>query len=120
MSAAVVLLAIALVGIPPSVGFLGKWYIALGAIESGIWPVAAVILASTVLTLLYVVRLAETIVVAPLPDTAEESRTSLGGVPAPAYIAVIGIAVLAVVLGFAGAELTTGLEPVLQEVYAHG
>jgi multicomponent Na+:H+ antiporter subunit D len=52
-------LALALVGVPPTVGFAGKWFIALGAVETGSWGVLAVVLASTLLTLAYVVRLIE-------------------------------------------------------------
>jgi len=50
---------LALVGIPPSIGILGKWYIGLGAVESGSWAVAVVIFVSTLLTLTYVARLIE-------------------------------------------------------------
>jgi multicomponent Na+:H+ antiporter subunit D len=52
-------LALTLVGVPPTVGFAGKWFIALGAVEAGAWGVVAVILGSTLLTLAYVVRLLE-------------------------------------------------------------
>ncbi|MFP4625935.1 MAG: monovalent cation/H+ antiporter subunit D family protein, partial [Natronomonas sp.] len=47
------------VGVPPSIGFLGKWYIALGAIRASSWPVAVVVLLSTLLSLAYVARLLE-------------------------------------------------------------
>jgi len=63
---AVALLGLGLVGIPPSVGFLGKWYIGLGAVESsmaGAGPagiaIAVVIFVSTLFTLSYVARLIE-------------------------------------------------------------
>ena len=63
---AIALLGLGLVGIPPSVGFLGKWYIGVGAVESsmaGAGPagiaVAAVIFVSTLFTLSYVARLIE-------------------------------------------------------------
>ncbi|WP_226007248.1 proton-conducting transporter membrane subunit [Natrinema salinisoli] len=52
-------LLFSLVGVPPGVGFVGKWYIALGAVESQLWPVAAVIFLSTMLTLAYAARLLE-------------------------------------------------------------
>ncbi|USZ68682.1 monovalent cation/H+ antiporter subunit D family protein [Halorussus salilacus] len=52
-------LALTMVGIPPTVGFVGKWYIALGAVESGAWVLTAVIVASTLLTLAYFARLVE-------------------------------------------------------------
>ena len=50
---------LALVGIPPSIGILGKVFIGLGAIEAGSWAVAVVIFVSTLLTLTYVARLIE-------------------------------------------------------------
>jgi multicomponent Na+:H+ antiporter subunit D len=63
---AIALLGLGLVGIPPSVGFLGKWYIGVGAVESsmaGAGPtgigIAAVIFVSTLFTLSYVARLIE-------------------------------------------------------------
>jgi multicomponent Na+:H+ antiporter subunit D len=80
-------LAATLVGVPPTVGFAGKWFIALGAAETGAWGVVAVILASTLLTLTYVVRLLERMY-GPLPtpgagDAAETSADTVatdGGV----------------------------------------
>ncbi|MEF8780074.1 MAG: proton-conducting transporter membrane subunit, partial [Haloferacaceae archaeon] len=52
-------LGLTLVGVPPSVGFVGKWYVAVGAVESGRWPIAIVIFLSTLLTLAYVARILE-------------------------------------------------------------
>ena len=62
---------LALVGIPPSVGLLGKWFIALGAIESGSWAIAGVIFVSTLLTLTYVGRLLETLYFTAPTDVAD-------------------------------------------------
>ncbi|MFU8867676.1 proton-conducting transporter membrane subunit [Natronococcus sp.] len=53
------ILLIALIGIPPSAGFIGKWYIAVGAVEAELWPIAGVIFLSTMLTLAYAARLLE-------------------------------------------------------------
>jgi multicomponent Na+:H+ antiporter subunit D len=55
--AAFAVLALSLVGVPPAVGFVGKWYVALGAIRAGETGIAVVIFASTLLTLMYVVRI---------------------------------------------------------------
>ncbi|MFC6737434.1 monovalent cation/H+ antiporter subunit D family protein, partial [Halolamina salina] len=52
-------LALGMVGVPPAVGFVGKWYVALGAVEASAWPLAVVILASTLLTLAYFARILE-------------------------------------------------------------
>ncbi|GAA0718642.1 multicomponent Na+:H+ antiporter subunit D [Halorubrum trapanicum] len=65
-SGALAALGLALVGIPPSIGFLGKWYIGVGAVDAGLAgggpigiAVAAAIFVSTLFTLSYVARLVE-------------------------------------------------------------
>jgi multicomponent Na+:H+ antiporter subunit D len=59
VSAAFAVLAFALVGVPPAVGFAGKWHIVLGAVEAGRWIVAGVAVVSTLLTLAYFARVLE-------------------------------------------------------------
>jgi multicomponent Na+:H+ antiporter subunit D len=132
-------LALSMVGVPPAVGFVGKWYIAVGAVESGVWPVAAVIFVSTVLTLAYFARVIERMYFAPtIPeadleteqdsptdtastavtdggDTAETEPTrpvSLGMV-----LVVVAATVTAVALGFLGSEIEQLLDPLLAEVF---
>ena len=63
---AIAVLGLGLVGIPPSVGFLGKWYIGVGAVESSMGAgdpagigIAVVIFVSTLFTLSYVARVIE-------------------------------------------------------------
>ncbi|MGQ4554731.1 proton-conducting transporter transmembrane domain-containing protein [Halobellus sp. GM3] len=72
-SAAFAALAVALVGVPPAVGFAGKWHIVLGAVEAGRWIVAAVAVLSTLLTLAYFARVIERMYFrdAPEPTDAE-------------------------------------------------
>jgi multicomponent Na+:H+ antiporter subunit D len=45
--------ALSLIGIPPCVGFLSKWFMIQGAFQTGMWTVAAVFLASTLLNAAY-------------------------------------------------------------------
>ena len=123
--AAMGLLLLALVGIPPSIGFLGKWYIAWGAIEAGAPIVAAVIFFSTLLTLLYVARLLETMYFRPaadiegavpadsvrlLSDGGESDRPVSFGM----VFVVAALSVAAVALGFAGPAFEAFLEPFLE------
>ncbi len=42
--AAFVLGGLSLIGVPMTVGFVSKWYLVLGALEAGLWPVAVLIL----------------------------------------------------------------------------
>jgi len=113
-------LMLAMVGVPPAVGFAGKWYIALGAVRAGVWPVAVVIFASTLLTLAYFAILVERMFVAPASPSVRAATDGgadrLGGAataPRRLLALVVGAAVVAVVLGFAVTGLETALEPTL-------
>jgi multicomponent Na+:H+ antiporter subunit D len=53
--------AISMVGLPPTAGFFSKWYLVSGALDDGQWVVAVVIVASSVLTLIYFLRALELI-----------------------------------------------------------
>jgi len=131
-AAAIGVLGLSLVGVPPSVGFVGKWYIAVGAVEEGLWPVAAVIFISTVLTLAYVARVIERMYFAePAGGASPEAdadpadplglstvSTDGGPVVSPGMVAVVVLAaVAAVALGFAGGAFQTLLEPTLAEAF---
>ncbi|WP_290818065.1 monovalent cation/H+ antiporter subunit D family protein [Halovivax sp.] len=83
-AASIAVLGIALIGIPPSIGFVGKWYIALGSVQAEVWTVAAVIFLSTMLTLLYVARLLEAMYFTPATPTESPHAPGLatdGGAP---------------------------------------
>jgi multicomponent Na+:H+ antiporter subunit D len=51
--AAFVVAGFSLVGVPLTVGFVSKWYLILGALEKGWWPVAGLILVSSLLAVIY-------------------------------------------------------------------
>jgi multicomponent Na+:H+ antiporter subunit D len=51
--AAFVLAGFSLIGVPLTVGFVSKWYLILGALEKGWWPVAVLILVSSLLAVIY-------------------------------------------------------------------
>jgi multicomponent Na+:H+ antiporter subunit D len=71
VSAAFAVLAFALVGVPPAVGFAGKWQIVLGAVEAGRWIVAGVAVVSTLLTLAYFARVVERLYFRDAPAAAD-------------------------------------------------
>ncbi len=58
-SAGIVLAGLSLIGIPATAGFTTKWYLVIGALERGMWPVAAAVVASSVLAVAYVWRFVE-------------------------------------------------------------
>jgi multicomponent Na+:H+ antiporter subunit D len=49
-----------LIGVPATVGFVSKWYLISAAWEKGWWPVALLVLFSSLLALVYVWRVVET------------------------------------------------------------
>ena len=51
--------AVAMVGIPPTAGFFSKWYLSIAAIDEGLWFVLAVVLASSLLSAVYLFRVIE-------------------------------------------------------------
>ncbi len=53
--------ALAMIGIPPTVGFFSKWYLALGTIENKSWHFLVVILLSSLLNAVYFFRIIEKI-----------------------------------------------------------
>jgi len=57
--AAFVIGGLSLIGVPLTAGFVSKWYLVLGALEKGWWPVAVVILATSLLAAVYVWRVVE-------------------------------------------------------------
>lgn len=117
----IALLGIALVGIPPSIGFLGKWYIAIGAVESGTWVIAAVIFLSTMLTLGYVAKLGERMYFYHQAGHAPQGVATDGGTGRTVSFGMLAIvivfAVLAIVLGFAGDALYAEFAPFVEGVF---
>ena len=50
---------LSLIGIPLTVGFISKWYLILAALERGWWPIAGLVLLSSLLAIVYVWRVVE-------------------------------------------------------------
>ncbi len=81
---------LSLIGIPGTAGFVTKWYLVLAAIERGYWWLVALIVASSLIALLYVWRFVEVAYLSP-PD---ERSVKQGEAPASmlgfAWVLVIG------------------------------
>ena len=77
-TAAFVVGGLSLVGVPLTVGFVSKWYLILGALERGWWPVAVVVLIASVMALAYVWRVVE---VAYFRSPASEEALGEGEAP---------------------------------------
>ena len=54
-----VLGGLGLIGVPVTAGFVSKWYLIQAALERGWWPVAALVLISSLLSVVYIWRVVE-------------------------------------------------------------
>ena len=59
ITGSLIVMALGMIGLPPTGGFFGKWYIILGALEAGNYVSVAAVLLCTLLTLAYFVKLFE-------------------------------------------------------------
>ncbi|MEE2803421.1 MAG: monovalent cation/H+ antiporter subunit D family protein [Pseudomonadota bacterium] len=50
---------LSLIGVPLTAGFISKWYLVLAALERGWWPLVAVVIAGSLLAIIYVWRVVE-------------------------------------------------------------
>ncbi len=57
--AAIVVGGLSLIGVPSTVGFISKWYLVLAALETGLWPIALLVLLGSLLALIYIWKLVE-------------------------------------------------------------
>ncbi|GAB7090944.1 monovalent cation/H+ antiporter subunit D family protein [Halorubrum luteum] len=109
MGLSFVLLALAMIGLPPTVGFVGKWYIALGALREGMWMVAFVVAVSTLLTVMYVVPFINRLY---FHEPTDRHDTQPG--VTRAMIAVVFLAALfGIGLGLVSAWFETALDPTI-------
>ena len=70
---------LSLIGVPLTVGFVSKWYLVAASLESGMWPIAVLIVASSLLAVVYVWRVVEAAYLSDAPDgrRVEEAPPSL-------------------------------------------
>jgi len=69
--------ALSMIGIPPLGGFLSKWYIILGAVEAGEFPILLVLVASTILNACYFLPIVYAAFFKP-PQVAAPARSNPG------------------------------------------
>ncbi len=84
--AAFVVAGLSMIGVPLTVGFVSKWYLVKGALEAGLWPVAVLILLSSLLAVVYIWRIVEVAYFSRPPDDAEEIREAPLSLLAPTWV----------------------------------
>ncbi len=70
--AAFVVGGLSLIGVPTTVGFVSKWYLVAAAFDKGLWPIAGLIVISSLMAMVYVWRVIEAAYFQPAPEDAPE------------------------------------------------
>jgi len=86
--AAFVIGGLSMIGVPLTVGFVSKWYLVMGAIEGGLWPVAVLILLSSLLALIYIWRVVEVAYFRQPPDDGPEVDEAPASLLMPIWVLV--------------------------------
>ena len=97
--------ALSMTGVPLTVGFISKWYLAVASIESGMWWLVPVILISSLLTAIYFWRILDNVWLKPAPgeethghDSHQKSVKS-NDAPLSMLIPTVTVALLCLVFG---------------------
>lgn len=105
--AAFIILALSMIGIPPTVGFMSKWYLALGAIAAKQWIFVIVILLSSLLNVVYFWRVFENVFFGHVPEEVVKKE-----VPISMRIPIFITAILCIIVGiYAYLPLDNVVEP---------
>ena len=95
LAGALIVVGLSMIGIPPTGGFFGKWYIVLGAIEAGEYAAVAAVILATLLTLAYFAGL----FVRVFGGEASEPQTASAPMPLPLRCCVGALCTAIIALG---------------------
>jgi multicomponent Na+:H+ antiporter subunit D len=96
---ALLIAVLSIVGLPPTAGFLGKWYIALGALDAGRPGFAVVVLGGALLIFIYFARMLNAFY---FRAPSHEEMLAVREAPAAMLWPVLALAVLCVLGGLLG------------------
>ena len=102
--------SISIAGLPPLAGMWGKWYLAIGALDSGYAMLVGVLMVSTLLNIAYLI---------PIPIRAffggsSEPKKPIKEAPIPCLVAIVTTSTLCVILFFFPSALLQFTEALLR------
>jgi NADH-quinone oxidoreductase subunit N len=90
-AAAMTVFLLSLAGIPPTAGFLGKFYLFKAAVDQGHWQLAVLGVMASLVSLYYYVGVVVAMYMKPARSTDEQPRTAIGGVIALTAVLTLGL-----------------------------
>jgi multicomponent Na+:H+ antiporter subunit D len=94
------LAALVQAGVPPGLGFVARWYLVLGALQSGLWPLALVFLLLALAALLVLGRALSQAWLEPPPRAGAPTEEAPAALLVPMWIAALAAVVLGVAAPF--------------------
>jgi multicomponent Na+:H+ antiporter subunit D len=85
--------ALSMIGVPPTAGFLGKWFILSGAMQAGEWLAVGIIILSTLLNAAYFLPILVTAFFGKPDDNPHSSSHDHGEAPWPIVLALTATSV---------------------------
>ncbi|MBN1196514.1 MAG: monovalent cation/H+ antiporter subunit D family protein [Candidatus Aminicenantes bacterium] len=102
--------ALSMVGVPPTVGFFSKWYLALGTIQNGRWLFLAALLISSLLNAIYFFRILEKVYMKPLEgETPADNDITRNEAPVSMLTPTLILGTALIVIGLLNAVIVTGI-----------
>jgi multicomponent Na+:H+ antiporter subunit D len=102
--AAVVIAGFGIIGTPGTAGFISKWYLAVGALDKGWWPLVFLIVASSLISVIYIGRLVEVAYFRPPSGPCETAKDP----PLTMLVPILLLGAATVYFGI-DTELTVGI-----------
>ena len=97
-------MGIGLIGVPFTAGFISKWYLITGALDKGWLPVAVVLIASSLMAVVYIGKVVDVMYFKPAPESAAPVKEAPKSMLIPCWI----FALLTLYFGI-DTRLTAGL-----------
>ena len=81
---------LSLVGVPPTVGFISKWYLVVAALEQQWWWLVVILIVGSLLALIYIWRVVEVAYLKPAPAGCTTRNEAPMTLLIPTWILIVG------------------------------
>jgi multicomponent Na+:H+ antiporter subunit D len=85
-----VIAGLSLIGVPGTAGFISKYYLIVGALGAGLWPIAFLIVVSSLIGVVYIGRAVEVAYFRPLSEAAARAKDPPLGMLVPILVLAFG------------------------------
>lgn len=106
--AAFVVAGLAMIGLPPTLGFFSKWYLLSGAVEAGAWVFVAALVLSSLMGLVYFFRVFETAYLK-APEGGPQETPASQELPLPMLAPILVLMAAVVIVGLLNQQVVGGI-----------